>query len=534
MAWAILSRSMPDLEYQLKLAPASVFERTHGYTTLQLASPWPQGFTRLIQAGAGAMLHQPMPNGGNLLSPLSSICSGAPLGPSVLGTLLGAGYTLFPNNKCDTLEQLISECTDTAARVIAGHLSERLRQLSELAANFGIISQNGPFVPDFATAARWCLALEELGESIDPSIRVPTSDDMVTTIYHFPSMPLCFFPIFYEHGFAHANIRDQRGLPPMLVGRRLSFYYYDQYFLTERVPDDKTLILHNMPWLRQHEFLDQKPHGPLRLGLNVDAAGAHLVAAEMGSHFYLRLDDQQDIDHYVSLSADLLRQFAKDSHRDKCVCWCNFDGGSCSPLKLLYKSQAHPINLRRGIAVWKQDEFQIDSTKSLLFDFDMFEDLTASPTPNIKQQREREQTTNTQPSTRALELVRLLTFEALEMTHTCCMFEKLGENHDYIDAILNCNPNTVREIRQSEEEIENAALLDTLMGEFSTAMQQDYQAKSLLDFIFGYWITRIEDLYAVQEDEVQKMQQHVRNVRTGIWPRPLRRLLWPTDPFTFD
>ncbi|KAL2692355.1 hypothetical protein Neosp_002761 [[Neocosmospora] mangrovei] len=119
------------------------------------------------------------------------------------------------------------------------------------------------------------------------------------------------------------------------------------------------------------------------------------------------------------------------------------------------------------------------------------------------------------------------------MTHTCCMLEELGRDHGYICVILNCNPNTVREIRQSEEERKNAALLDTLMDEFSNAMQQDYQAKSLLDFIFGYWIARIEDLYAVREDEVQKMQQHVSNVRTGIWPEPLRRLLWPTDPYIY-
>ncbi|KAJ4160287.1 hypothetical protein NW754_003413 [Fusarium falciforme] len=107
------------------------------------------------------------------------------------------------------------------------------------------------------------------------------------------------------------------------------------------------------------------------------------------------------------------------------------------------------------------------------------------------------------------------------------MLENLGKNGHYIHAILNCNPSTTRDIRQSEEERRNAELLDTLTEEFSNVMQQDYQEKSLLDFIFGYWKTRIEDLYAVREDEVQKMQKHVNNVRTGIWPRPLRRLLWP-------
>ncbi|KAJ4223507.1 hypothetical protein NW759_006143 [Fusarium solani] len=506
---------MPELEYQIKLAPASVFERTYGYTTLQLARPWPQGFTRLIQTDARVLLHEPMPNNGNIFVPNYAM-NFMSLDPPALSTLLGAGYTLFPDNDYNTLGGLLSNCTDTTARVIARHLSERFRRLSELAANFGIISQNDPSIPDFAMAARWCLVLEELGESIDPSIRVPMSNNMVPTVYHFRHMPLRFFPIFYEHGFAHANIRDQLGLPPMFVGRLSLFYCHHKYFLTERVSDDHTWIFHNMPWLRQHGFLGQKPHDPLGLGLNVDATGVYYVAARMGSDLGLNFNYQQDIDHYLSLAAGLLQQFVKDSHRDKCVCWCNFDGDGCSPLKLLCKSHAHPTKPYGGITVYKQREFQATSIKRLLFDFDVFEDPTATPTPSVKQQREGEQTTNTQPSTRALELVRLLTFEALEMTHTCCMLEDVETgNRSEIKVILSCNPSTVKDIQQSEEERRNAELLDTLMEEFSNVMQQEYQAKSLFDFIFGYWKTRIEGLYAVREEEVQKMQNHVNNVRTG-------------------
>ncbi|KAI8686357.1 hypothetical protein NCS55_00311000 [Fusarium keratoplasticum] len=393
---------------------------------------------------------------------------------------------------------------------------------------FGVTSNHDPSIPDFDTAARWCLALEELGEFIDPSIRVPMNDNMIPTIYHITNMPLSFFPIFYEHGFIHVNTCDQRGLPSMFARWRPFRYTYDHFFSQRALKGDLGAF-HNMSWLRQHGFLDQKPHDPLGLGLKIDVTGAHRVAASMGSNLSLRLDYQQDIDHYLSLAADLLRQFDRDSHRDKCVCWCNFDGDGCSPLKLLYKSHAHPASLYGGIVVRKRFKFQATSIKRLLFDFDIFEDPTATPTPSVKQQREREQTTNTQPSTRALELVRFLTFEALEMTHTCCMLEVLGKNHHYIDAILNCNPSTARDIRQSEEERRNAELLDTLTKEFSNVMQQDYQEQSLLDFIFGYWTTRIEDLYAVREDEVQKMQKHVNNVRTGIWPRPLQRLLWPRE-----
>ncbi|RSL55458.1 hypothetical protein CEP54_009348 [Fusarium duplospermum] len=529
IAGAILSRSMSDLEYQLEFAPTSVHERTYGYTTLQLASTWPQGFMRLIQTDARALLHEPMPSTGNLLAPHPMHGFNPCLYPSILETLLDAGHTLFPDNQYFTLRQLLKECSATTARIIAKYLSQRLRQLSELAAKFGITSNDDSSMPDFVTAAHWCLSLEELGEFIDPSIRVPISDDMVTTIYHFERMPLNFFPIFYAHGFIHVNACDRWGLPPLFVRYGL-FWYREEYFLSQPVPNDSLELFHDLSWLRKHGLLNQKPHDPLGLGLNIDATGAHWVAAEMGSNFYLDLGDQQEADHYLSLASDLLWQLARDSYGDldKCVCWCNSDGDGCSPIKLLYKSVAHPIRYFYEIVVSMRGEFQAASITRLLFDFDIFEVPTTTPTPGVKQQRERDETTNARPSTRALELVRFLTFESLEMTHTCCMLENLPKGNWYdTKVILNCTPGTVSDIRQSEEERRNAALLETLMNEFSNVMQQDYHAKSLLDFIFGYWKTRVEGLYAVREDEVQKMQQYVNNVRTGIWPMPLRRLLWP-------
>ncbi|RSL99636.1 hypothetical protein CDV31_012101 [Fusarium ambrosium] len=528
MAWAILSRSMSDLEYQLKLAPTSVLVRTYGYTTLQLASAWPQGFMRLIQTDARALLHEPMPFRRNLLAPHPISDFNVSWHPPTFETLLDAGHTLFPDNEYFTLGRLLKRCTDTTAQIIAKYLSQRLRRLSKLAAQFGITSNYDSSIPDFVTAARWCLSIEELGESVDPSIRVPMSDDMVTTIYHFRYMPLRFFPIFYAHGFIHVNACDHRGLPPFFV-RDKFFWYEEEYFLSQRVPNDYLEVFHNLPWLWKHGLLSQKPHDPLGLGLNIDATSAHHVATDIGSGFYLNLGDQQDVDHYLSLVADLLWKFSRDSYGDldKCVCWCNSDGDGCSPIKLLYKSLAHPTQRHCGIHVYTRDEFQAASITRLLFDFDIFEIATATPTAGVEQQRERDKTTNAQPSTRALELVRLLTFEALEMTHTCCMLEELAEIHNDFRVILNCNPNTVRDIRQSEGEQRNAVQLDTLMKDFTNVMQQDYQAKTLLDFIFSYWKTRIKGLYAVREDEVQKMQQHVNNVRTGIWPRPLRRLLWP-------
>ncbi|KAM0420774.1 hypothetical protein ACHAPT_011435 [Fusarium lateritium] len=508
---------MPDLESQIKSAPESVLKRTYGFTTIQLASPWPQGIARLVRTGARMLLHEPVPNGGNLLFLHFYHCQG----PS-LGALLDAGYTLFPDNSYRTLQALLGRLTGTTAPVIAKHLANRLRRLSKLAANFGIASNDDASIPDFVTAARWCLDLEELGEPIDLSIRVPMSDDMVPTVYHFPSMPFNHFPILYEHGFVHIDTRDQSGLPPMFVDKWPLFHLSSSYFLSQRTRDNRRDIFHMIPWLSQHGFLSQMPHDPLNLGLNVHATGAHRIAAWLGSDFGLSYDLQQDIDHVLALAADILQKLAWESCRDNCVCWCNSGGEGCSPLKLLYKAHAFGEG---GIRVYKRYEFQATSIKKLLFDFDIFENPTATPAPELEGHKKSAITP--QPSTRALELVRLLTFEALEMTHTCCMLGWLDIDDSFKEFIMNCNPSTVRDIRQCEVEMRNAALLNTLVEEFSDVMQQDH-VKSLFDFIFGYWVTRIKKLYALQQDEVQRIQHHIGNVRTGVWPEPLQRLLWPS------
>ncbi|KAJ4321204.1 hypothetical protein N0V84_005451 [Fusarium piperis] len=441
-----------------------------------------------------------------------------------MDALLDAGYTLFPNNNYKTLKSLLHESTITTIQVIAKHLSARLRRLAQLAATFGLATNDDASLPDFETAAGWCLGLEDLGEPVDPSIRVPMSDDMIYTVYHMNDMQLSFFPIFHEHGFVHAHIYDQGGQPPMLVGRHYLFHSRQDYFLSQRIPWNDFEISQMMPWLSRHGFLSQKPRDPFHLGLNVDITGVHRIAAEMGSNTYLCYGNHQDIDNALTLVAELLTQLHQDSCRDKCVCWCTSGGEGCSPLKVLYKSHAHATegDFDRGIEVYKRHEFRATSIQKLLFDFGKLGNSTTAAASGQSRAG-----TGTEPWTRALELVRFLTFEALEMTHTCCMLEALEGSREVFKITRNCDPTIVRDIRQSEVEKRNAELLDTLMEEFTNVMQKNYHASPLLDFLFGYWKERIEYFYAVREDEVQEMQQHVNNVRTGIWPRPLRRLLWP-------
>ncbi|KAM0563771.1 hypothetical protein ACHAPJ_001504 [Fusarium lateritium] len=96
---------------------------------------------------------------------------------------------------------------------------------------------------------------------------------------------------------------------------------------------------------------------------------------------------------------------------------------------------------------------------------------------------------------------------------------------------MDCKPVTAQAIRRDTHEQTSAALLDTLMAEFTACMQQSHLGKTFSDFVFGYWQGRIQELYAVQADEVQNMKQILGSVQTGIWPRAVERLLWPKDPW---
>jgi hypothetical protein len=81
--------------------------------------------------------------------------------------------------------------------------------------------------------------------------------------------------------------------------------------------------------------------------------------------------------------------------------------------------------------------------------------------------------------------------------------------------ILNCNPATAKAIRDDAYEQASARLLDTLMTEFEICLKQDYHGKTVSDFISGYWQHRIQKLYAVREEEIEKMEHILGKVQTG-------------------
>ncbi|KAF5972316.1 hypothetical protein FCOIX_9393 [Fusarium coicis] len=128
-----------------------------------------------------------------------------------------------------------------------------------------------------------------------------------------------------------------------------------------------------------------------------------------------------------------------------------------------------------------------------------------------------------------IEVVRFLTFEALEMTHTCCDFTTLYRpdiSSESFDVLMNCEPERWQKIRSDKREQENAALLESLMEEFIAHMtHMESSPRSLEIFINGYWRRRMSEIYAVDFNEIENIKNCLVGTKTHVLPTRARVLL---------
>ncbi|KAL8713650.1 MAG: hypothetical protein Q9225_006716 [Loekoesia sp. 1 TL-2023] len=87
------------------------------------------------------------------------------------------------------------------------------------------------------------------------------------------------------------------------------------------------------------------------------------------------------------------------------------------------------------------------------------------------------------------EIVRLMTFEALGLRHTCCTYDEIRQDFKTVD------PDEADEIR--DEDHEGIQLLESLLPEFEERLG-DGDIRSFLD---GYWATRMEEILAAWDNK---------------------------------
>jgi hypothetical protein len=373
--------------------------------------------------------------------------------------------------------EAFSECSISLMETFAFNLAKRRIQLLEMAQK-----KLGKFLGG-TTVAFADMKAAEICEYLDKAnIRVERD---YKSIYSCTALPIYSFPIFWEYGFHHVKSYDNLGLLPAMTYRIRMF----------EPPDNEEIraFLDTIYWLHEKGFLDDTPTDPLKLGLNLSSTAYHYIGAMFGAFYN---DRESNEPRQVPDAWLVIKSLSSIKVEDECVCWCNATDHKCSPIKLLLKS--HLDERLPGIRM------DYDLMRHIIFHHRIFDVSLSSGTKK--------------PTGFVIELLRLLTFEALEMTHTCCTFDPISE--DIIEsmvstasvrpaAIFRCRDKKVQDIRSSAGEKSSSRLLEDLMSEFTTQLTQQGQCLEAFEhFIKGYWRRRMSELYDPDPQVMNEMKQH--------------------------
>ncbi|CAG1986060.1 unnamed protein product [Fusarium graminearum] len=445
------------------------FDSSYSFTVLQLAVRWPEGLRYLLSTDAKRFLDKsPCPG---VYYPTVAIACYTGNQESVK-ILLEAGCELDLSRR---IGPIFADTSTECMAAVASNLGTRRVHLLKLAQErLGIFLEGTTVTFADLKAASICESLDKASIPIHRSLRVERD---YKSIYSCPGIPIAHFRLFWEKGFYDGLRRhDNLGLVPTMTYRVSMFWPIQRMEISN--------IYDSYSWIRDNGFLNITPTDPLKLGFNISATAHHYIGAMFGAFYDFRMPDLP-----LSPIFRLVDELSSVQVEDECVCWCNRTSHGCSPLKLLLKS--HLDELWPGITFDIQRHFFLHHTvlysSSLLRGF-------------------------------AMEVLRLLTFEALDMTHTCCTFESLGEDivKDLVStaserpaAIFSCQAKTVREIRSSAREISNARLLEDLMLEFTSHLSQQGPGSEVFElFIKTYWRRRMSEIYVPDPHKVGEMEQH--------------------------
>ncbi|KAF4985454.1 hypothetical protein FDECE_16549 [Fusarium decemcellulare] len=499
---AILLKSLINLEKCISRNPQSPMDFVLGLTTIQLAVDWPQGLERLLKTKARhyidddhAKCKTPLHRAANSRHTDSVellIKAGCRFGLNDVG-----GMGVHP----DSVDPMAAE------------LARRRRELLALAQQqLGTLKHLDPSDVEEADsrAASLCQDLDEAGVLVPPALRV---EQDYKTIYYCPEVDAAKFPVFFRHGFRSWNSHDNIGLTPIM-----------KYGLGSMLGSSGPNILKSLLWLKEKGLFDQTPEDPLGIGLNLHATGRHYIATKIAAEIAVLIsEDGSGYPHYVTISTMLthLEKLSEERCRDNCACWCNPRDRGCSPLKSFLNAIPQYTTASRAVFAH-------------LFIGNEFLDVQPGGTTDL-----------------FLEMVRLLTFETLEMTHTCCVLKNtnrgrllahckpaqhlLQNENGLFDSdmtlfslhlIMNRDPEETARIRSGQQEQEKAGQLHSLMEEFTPVVHAVYSSRgTFVPFLWGYWRRRISELFAVDKDMVGEMKQSLNNVETHVLPDRVRIFL---------
>ena len=455
LSLAILGKSEQDVIGILRAKPSSINElNRRNLNPLHLACCWPRGIQLLLDTGAKYLVHQVDISGQLPITySITFRCLDA------IELLVNAGSAFSSPGWNGTSEEVLEilHLVPSIPLFLLTRFQERRRKLFELAkltlpaevwADLDVPTDR--LLDD--RAAEIQRVLRDAGIEIPKSISVPQRR---ATVYHGGIESAEQANQLWDAGFRDIDSRGEFGYTPLSMCRyRLE---YAQWLLHHGADPGREICYKN------HD-------GGLEPVAGLTAL--HYVACALGTHFMIIPGWSRA--QFVVFEELLVNG---DSH-DDCHCACSSSG--CAPFTILLKTiNAEPHY--NAMASYTPAECR----RVLLQQLEV-PGHPASSAPMRSKIVER--------------VIRFETFEALQLSHTCCEFEMYQGSRRYA-------PEEVQEIHEEWEEL--LSKHEDLVAEFCHKFQE--LGGTLTSFLEGYWQTRMDEVLKEEkpysEEEMRKLRE---------------------------
>lgn len=468
MAIAILKREERSLYEEIAKHPDSLGKvNRFGQNAIHFATEWTEGLSVLLKSGCIThdILNQP------------DYANYSPLNYAALQWNIESVEMLIEAGACFSLSTL-KDTSPNCRTLLISTLYERRRQLRDLAMEqkdskgktYGECF--GAFFSDSASRLYLHLA-EESKIAVPEALRssVLPEDTLYHQVYpsHFGSERFRYLgkelvQDLLAAGFLNVD-EVWNGVTPLMSLHFGDIIEVAEMFLEHGADPNKELPLDHQN-LQDND--DERRHRAI-----------HKLAYEIGT--FSRSGTIQKL-----IAAHFLQsEIFQSSLKDPCSCYCSI--GGCTPFTFFLKGITDRFH--------KGDTETCRSLRSLAGKLHEF-DLSRQNDSIIE-----------------MEFVRMMTFESLQLTHTCCKFSVLEQNDSRI-----CVPNRrvkekVEIDRIHEEESLGLQLLEILMEDFTTKFTN--LGISLQEFFTGYWRERMEE--ELYRNDPTPMDELNGQKELGVW-----------------
>ena len=501
----MLRRSESELRNALQLSHHLIDEpNARGLRPLHLSVGWPCGVKVLLSDGANINVADenglyPVEHAIQLGCPESlalfgeADCALRPSSRESTGTLaMAIILAANPHNK-----QAVR--VSIAEYVITMEANQR-RKLQELVFQYlpeSSICVNSPFDEKLLDvyAVDAVTALRQHGVSIPHSLEL---NEYLQTVYHFVGGTSKISNFLWEAGFRDINEPDSYGRTPLILyGVYVSFHHYLKDFLerTEWFLDKGVDPNQKIQHIHQNSYWNCNS----KVGcscLKSSHSAVHFLAFNLSilKYWAYESEDQPRYSTYTRF-LPVLKDIFNNETGDACQCACSSAG--CRAINIICK--------------WSHNDSRVPINDEELFQNYLHWLIWPIPTTMVN---------DVLPETTISEIVRALTFQALDLTHTCCR-----SSDDWVTGLQLVpfeDKDDISEIH--DEEREDLQLFEDLLLEFDQHRRDS--RSSIWDFMKGYWRTRMlqvlsgkQSLDISSKDEPQNMPSEEESLEDEDEPR---------------